>query len=106
MHDVETLKVQRFQGVTHRCGQPRGFRPLDLEAVAPVSGHDEQVELGARILQVEPRGRAAARRNELTGEGGLPDLPGAQKGDDGRLSQEQRQPAQMMPPLNLHYIEI
>ena len=49
MHDVETLKIQRFQGETHRRGQPRRFRSLDLEAVASLSGHDEQVELGAGV---------------------------------------------------------
>ena len=58
------------------------------------------------ILEVEPRGRPTARGHELTGEGGLPDLPGAEQGDDGRLPQEQRQPAPVVSPMNLHCIEL
>ena len=69
------------------------------------AGVDQPGEIDG-ILEVEPRGRPTAPRHELTGEGGLPDLPGAKKGDDGRLPQEQGQPTQMVPPLNLHFIAL
>ena len=58
------------------------------------------------ILEVEPGGRAAARGDELTGEGRLPDLPGAEQRDDGKLSQQQRQPAQVPRAGDVHALEL
>ena len=50
--------------------------------------------MGEIKIPTQVVGSPAARGHELAGEGGLADLPGAEQGDDGELSQKQRQPAQ------------
>jgi len=68
------------------------------------SGVGQTGEIG-RVLQIEPSGRAAARRYELPGESGLSDLPGAQQRDYRELAQQQVDAAQVVFSRNLHALK-
>ena len=69
------------------------------------SGIGQPGEVG-RILEVEPCRRTAARRHQLPGQSGLSHLPGAEKGHDRKLPEQQSHTVQMAGSRYIHSIEM
>ena len=91
------------QTSTHRGGKTFGSLWMSSRTTRPVAAGAQDQDPPSGRDPPDSRGRTAAPGRELTGERGLPDLPGTEQGDDRRLPQEQRQREQMTPPMNLHF---
>jgi hypothetical protein len=77
VNQVQPIELQELKGCSHRQSHMRCVGSLDLEPMAPIAGHDQEIQLGSGVRGPEEALAPASAEpaNQLTEDEALPARP-------------------------------